>query len=49
MEKKLKALGILGTLKPSAEGEKSNTEELLDEVFARLRAHGVETKTERAS
>lgn len=47
MEKNLKALGILGTLKLSADGEKSNTEELLEEVFARLRAHGVETKTAR--
>lgn len=41
----MKVLALLGTLKKSP--DPSNTEELLNEVLARLKAHGAETKTIR--
>lgn len=48
MEKQsLKALGLLGSLKSKASEEKSNTEELLGQVFNELVKHGVNTEIVR--
>lgn len=43
----MKALGLLGTLKPAGSPVPSNTEELLDQVLAELAAQGAETETVR--
>lgn len=47
MQTKLKAIGILGSLKPKDSGMPSNTEELLGEVFGELTKHDVETEVVR--
>jgi len=43
----LKAIGLLGTLKPKDMGMSSNTEELLNQVFSEFSKQGVETSTIR--
>ena len=47
MRTKLKAIGILGSLKPKDAGMSSNTEELLEQVFGELAKHDVETDVVR--
>ncbi|OIP05401.1 hypothetical protein AUK14_01685 [Candidatus Berkelbacteria bacterium CG2_30_39_44] len=47
MQTKLKAIGILGSLKPKDAGMSSNTEELLGQVFGELAKHDVETDVVR--
>ncbi|PIR56678.1 MAG: hypothetical protein COU72_04980, partial [Parcubacteria group bacterium CG10_big_fil_rev_8_21_14_0_10_41_35] len=47
MKTQLKALGILGSLKPEDAGMPSNTEELLGQVFGELAKHSVETEVVR--
>jgi len=47
METKLKAIGILGSLKSKDVGMPSNTEELLGQVFSELVKHGVKTEVVR--
>ncbi|PIP61033.1 hypothetical protein COW99_06275 [Candidatus Roizmanbacteria bacterium CG22_combo_CG10-13_8_21_14_all_38_20] len=47
MKTQLKAIGLLGTLKPKDMGIPSNTEELLNQVFGELSNQGVETNTIR--
>ena len=40
MKTKLKAIGLLGTLKPKDTGMPSNTEELLNQVFSEFSKQG---------
>ena len=47
MKTQLKAIGLLGTLKPKDTGMPSNTEELLNQVFSEFSKQGVETSTIR--
>ena len=47
MKTQLKAIGLLGTLKPKDSGMPSNTEELLNQVFGELSKQDVETSTIR--
>ena len=44
---KMQALGLLGTLKSTADGQPSNTAELLDRVFEKLSQFGIATETVR--